>query len=359
MLMDEIVQLKAVDLFAGAGGLSLGLHIAGWNVIAAIEYDRQATITYKQNFPHTTVICSDICTVDLKQFQDIDLLAGGPPCQPFSVAGKQQAAKDARDMIPQFTRAVNEIKPRAFLMENVKGLVSTKHRSYALSAIHEFEKLGYSVYWVVLDAAMYGVPQHRERVFFVGLPKGKYFKFPSPTHGPGAPQPYVTAGQALNDVSQDEPNRAIVSYAKNPVLRPSPWAGMIINGKGRPINIDTPGPTIPATAGGNRTHIIDPDRVLFEYHRHLMNGGTPRSGRVEGVRRLNVRESARLQSFPDDFVFTGSKSTQYRQVGNAVPPLLAAAVASSVYKALKTTEDVQRMFFQNSLFDVIYATEQM
>jgi DNA (cytosine-5)-methyltransferase 1 len=91
--MDEIIQLRAMDLFAGAGGLSLGLHKAGWNVITAIEYDKQATITYKQNFPQTTVICSDICVVDLKQFQGIDLLAGGPPCQPFSVAGKQQAAK--------------------------------------------------------------------------------------------------------------------------------------------------------------------------------------------------------------------------------------------------------------------------
>jgi DNA (cytosine-5)-methyltransferase 1 len=261
-------------------------------------------------------------------------------------------------MIPQFIRAVNDIKPRAFLMENVKGLVSTKHRSYALSAIHELEQLGYSVYWVVLDAAMFGVPQHRERVFFVGLPKGMYFKFPSPTHGPGAPLPYVTASQALNGTPQDDPNRAIVSYAKNPVLRPSPWAGMIINGKGRPINMDAPSPTIPATAGGNRTHIIDPNRVLFEYHHYLMNGGTPRSGRVEDVRRLNIRESARLQSFPDSFVFTGPKSTQYRQVGNAVPPLLAAAVADSIYKALTSSEHAQNTFFQDSLFDVVYATER-
>src|SRR5690349_1960362 len=99
---------KAIDIFAGAGGLSLGLHMAGWNVEAAVEWDKDAASTYQRNFPSTRCICSDIELVDLKQFQDVDLLAGGPPCQPFSVAGKQQAAEDSRDMLPQFARAVKE-----------------------------------------------------------------------------------------------------------------------------------------------------------------------------------------------------------------------------------------------------------
>ncbi len=352
--MDERVQFRAIDIFAGAGGLSLGLHMAGWNIVAAIEYDKQAATTYKQNFPHTEVIHSDICTVDLRQFHSIDLLAGGPPCQPFSVAGKQQAAEDARDMIPQFIRAVNEIQPKAFLMENVKGLVSTKHRKYAMGVIHQLEQLGYSVYWAVLDASQYGVPQRRERVFFIGLPKGTPFRFPEPTHGSNVSVPFVTAREALKNVPKDDPNRAIVSYAKKPVLRPSPWAGMIINGKGRPINMDAPSPTIPATAGGNRTHIIDPEGVLFHYHRHLLSGGAPRSGRVEGVHRLGVRESARLQSFPDNFVFTGPKSRQYSQIGNAVPPLLARAVGYSLYKQfLANNDEIPVEITQRTLFEAV------
>src|SRR6266568_4389601 len=117
--MEESVQFRALDIFAGAGGLSLGLHMANWNVMAAIEVDKQAVTTYKRNFPDTPVIVSDVCTVDFKQFQGIDLLAGGPPCQPFSVAGKQKAAVDSRNMVPQFIRGVTETKPKAFLMENV------------------------------------------------------------------------------------------------------------------------------------------------------------------------------------------------------------------------------------------------
>src|SRR5579859_7858192 len=126
--MSDFVEPKAIDLFSGAGGLSLGLHMAGWNVVTALEIDPNAVATYKRNFPDTSVIKSDVTTIDFKQFQGIDLVAGGPPCQPFSVAGKQKAAADSRDMVPHFIRAVKEIQPKAFLMENVKGLVTPKHR---------------------------------------------------------------------------------------------------------------------------------------------------------------------------------------------------------------------------------------
>lgn len=322
---------NAIDLFAGAGGLSLGLHMAGWNVTTAIEIDRWSVATYKENFPSSNVICSDVGAVDFTQFQGIDLVAGGPPCQPFSVAGKQLSQADPRDMVPQFIRAVKEIRPLAFLMENVPGLQNAKHLYYSQSVFRQLKELDYSVYVDILDAASYGVPQHRQRIFFVGLPKGTRFTFPDKTYGPGTPRPYAASRLVLADVPEDEPNTAKVSYAKQPVLRPSPWAGMLVNGGGRPINLDAPSPTIPATAGGNRTHIVDPNGVLLEYHLYLMNGGKPRSGTVEGVRRLTLRESARLQSFPDSFVFQGRKTARYRQVGNAVPPLLAKAVGEAIY----------------------------
>jgi DNA (cytosine-5)-methyltransferase 1 len=315
--------------------------MAGWNVVTAIEVDAWAAATYRENFPSTDVICSDARAVDLRQFQGIDLVAGGPPCQPFSVAGKQLSQADPRDMVPEFIRAVKEIRPKAFLMENVPGLQTAKHLYYSQSVFRQLRALGYSVYVNILDAASYGVPQHRERVFFVGVPEGTKFAFPSATHGLDKPNQYIQACQALANVPADEPNTAIVTYAKKPILRPSPWAGMLVNGQGRPINLNQPSPTIPATAGGNRTPIIDPDGVLLEYHRYLMAGGKPRTGRVEGVRRLTVRESARLQSFPDSFVFKGCKTAQYRQVGNAIPPLLAKAVGEANYKALFPPECVQ------------------
>jgi DNA (cytosine-5)-methyltransferase 1 len=350
-------QPIAIDIFSGAGGLSTGLHMAGWNVVAALEIEENAAETYKKNFPSTNVMNTDVSKVDFKQFQGIDLLAGGPPCQPFSVAGKQQAAADSRDMVPQFIRAVKEAKPKAFLMENVRGLVTAKHRTYAMSALHQLEQLGYSVYWTVLDAASYGTPQHRERVMFVGLPKNTFFNFPRPIHGSSSPLPYITVQQALTNVPQDMPNNAIVTYAKKPVLRLSPWAGLYVNGQGRPLNMNAPSLTIPASAGGNRTHILDSEGTLLEYHRYLMNGGKPRSGTVEGVRRLTVRESARLQSFPDSYIFTGTKSRQYNQVGNAVPPLLAKAIGSAIQKALfatdsleNTEENTEPVFMQPTLF---------
>jgi DNA (cytosine-5)-methyltransferase 1 len=327
-------QPTAVDLFAGVGGLSQGLHMAGWNVIAAIEFDKWAANTYGANFPNTQVLNEDVRDVDYGVFSGVDLVAGGPPCQPFSVAGKQLAQDDPRDMLPTFLKVVRQLRPKAVLIENVAGLLTPKHRRYAENMANRLGELGYNVTIKVLDAANYGVPQHRTRVFFVGLPADVHFQFPRATHGPTTALPYVSVREALADVPVDHPNRAIVTYAKRPILRPSAFAGLLLNGKGRPLNLDQPSLTIPATAGGNRTHIIDECGVLRAYHHHLMDGGKPYTGEVGGVRRLTVRESARLQSFPDTFCFTGPRSKQYSQVGNAVPPLLAQAVGKAILQAV-------------------------
>jgi len=327
-------SLKFVDLFCGAGGLSLGLKRAGFSPMVALDRDPNATETYKFNFPWVPVITSDVRSVDWEQFRgQVDLVAGGPPCQPFSVAGDQKAATDSRDMLPEFVRAVRSLKPRAFLLENVAGLASARHKSYFLSKLRELAELDYEVDFNVLNAADFGVPQDRRRVIAIGLRRGKP-RFPSQTHGPNGLEPYKTAREALVDSPVDEPNRAIITYAKRPVLRRSPFAGMLVNGGGRPIDISRPSQTIPASAGGNRTHIVDRRRILFEYHQQLLDGGAPRTGIVKGVRRLTVKESARLQSFPDEFQFAGERSAQYRQVGNAVPPLLSEAVGRAIYQSL-------------------------
>ena len=183
------------------------------------------------------------------------------------------------------------------------------------------------------------MPQNRRRLFIVGLPPGINYDFPTPTHGT-AECPFATVRGALLDAPADEANTAKVVYAKNPVLRRSPFAGMLLNGKGRPLNLDAPSNTIPATAGGNRTHVLDPDGVLTAYHKGLLRGDAARTGLVPGCRRLTVRESARLQTFPDWFEIKGRKSQQYAQVGNAVPPMLAKVVAASIREALNSG-DVQ------------------
>jgi len=339
----------AVDLFAGAGGLSLGLHTAGWDVVAAIEWDTWASQTYHANFPGTPMF-ADVQNVDFRVFSGIDLIAGGPPCQPFSVAGKQLASDDPRDMVPQFVRAVHEAQPRAFLMENVPGLLTQRNFSYTKRVVAQLEDMGYTVRLKKVVASHYGVPQERERVFFIGVRDAVPFLFPEATHGPNTGKPFVSVAHALEHVPACEPNRAIVTYARNPILRPSPWAGMLVNGQGRPLNMDAPSLTIPATAGGNRTHIIDVQGILLAYHAELMNGKKPREGLVPGVRRLNVRESARLQSFPDSFTFMGTKTRQYMQIGNAIPPLLAGAITKALYHFLFADMRRDRAVNQQSFF---------
>ena len=331
---------KAIDLYAGAGGLSLGLKMAGWDVQVALEIDSDAINTHRANMPEVRHLCDDIRDVDFAEFSGIGLIAGGPPCQPFSVSGKQLGMNDLRDMVPQFVRAVKESRPTAFMMENVHGLTTAKFRPYLEDKVDELAALGYEVHWKVLNAADYGVPQNRLRLFIIGVPMGVRFAFPTPTHGPHSPNkmPYTSVRMALQDAPADTPNNAKVVYAKNPILRKSPHAGMLLNGKGRPLNLDGPSHTIPASAGGNRTHIVDLNGELRAYHEYLMAGGGPRVGEVPGCRRLTVRESARVQTFPDWFQFTGQRSRQYSQVGNAVPPLLAKAVGKTLRLALEESQ---------------------
>lgn len=331
------MTLTAVDLFSGAGGLSLGLRQAGWKVEAAVENDMQAMATHKANFAGVEHLCGDVRTVDFRAFGGIDLIAGGPPCQPFSVSGKRLGSTDQRDMVPEFVRAIREARPRAFLMENVPGLAMTRFDSYLLEQLSRLETLGYTVFKKVLLAADYGVAQNRRRLFLVGIrsdQKGRSFDFPTATHGPSTRRRYRTVAETLKGTPSDVANRAKVVFCKNPVLRRSPFAGMMFNGKGRPLDLEGLGHTVPASAGGNRTHIVDPHGLVREYHAHLLAGKKPRVGHMEGVRRLTVRESARLQSFPDHFDFLGRQSSRYSQVGNAVPPKLAEVVAQRISEVL-------------------------
>ncbi|MHB9146274.1 MAG: DNA cytosine methyltransferase [Symbiobacteriia bacterium] len=327
-----------IDLFSGAGGLSLGLESAGFTSLMAVEINKDACETYRSLFPRSNLFDGSIETVDFRLFEgQVDLVAGGPPCQPFSSGGKRLANKDTRDMLPQFLRAISEIKPPLFLMENVAGLTQAARRPYFAAFINELELLGYRVTWKVLNAADYGVPQKRLRLFIVGSRVGTFI-FPKPTHGPNGERPYVPAGSILRrDKAVGDPNASRVFYAKNPDLRPSPYDGHLFNGGGRPINLDVPSPTILASAGGNKTHFIDTLGEVPHYHAELVKSMPPRTGTLAGARRLTVYESALLQTFPPGARFAGPRSAQYKQIGNAVPPLLGRALGHALNEFLSAT----------------------
>lgn len=327
-------MFRTIDLFAGAGGLTIGFEQAGFRTVAAVELDPYAAATLTARHPCTEVVRKNILDVDLSVYRGLaDVVIGGPPCQPFSSGGLRAAHEDERDMLPAYLAALDSIRPEAFVMENVPGLATGERRNYLDRIVSEMSALGYEVDWQVLSAVDYGVPQKRRRLFVVGMHGGK-FVFPSPTHGGTTGRPYVTVREALPKERVGEPNRSVVTYARKPDIRPSPFDGLMFNGGGRPIDLDAPAHTILASAGGNKTHFFDTEGVVPSYHHHLMEGGEPRVGVVPGTSRLTVQESAILQTFPEDMVFHCPTSARYRQVGNAVPPRLACAVASALAEQL-------------------------
>lgn len=312
-------SLTALDLFCGAGGLSAGLHTAGFETVGAVEIDADAAMTYRKAFPHTKLHQADIRSVCFREWQGVDLIAGGPPCQPFSTGGLRKGKHDERDFLPDFVRSVSTIKPRAFLMENVPGLASfSEYLSATLAPlIGDYQISGPHV----VNAADYGVPQARRRMIIIGYREGGNFHLPDPNRVSRIP-----ARAVIGKMPVGEPNPSKIVYCKNPDLRPSPYHGQLFNGGGRPIDLDAPAPTILASAGGNKTHFIDCGGHVPVYHRYLRAGGVARVGELPEARRLTVRESAALQTFSSEFDFAGSRSSQYSQIGNAVPPRLAAAL---------------------------------
>jgi DNA (cytosine-5)-methyltransferase 1 len=315
-------MLTCIDLFAGAGGLSLGLSQAGIRPVAAVEIDRDACATYRETHPGVRLIEGDSRTVDYTEFEGVDIVAGGPPCQPFSTGGLRKGRSDGRDLLPEFVRAVVEAKSRVFLLENVPGLASGTHAAYLAEVLEPLRDLYRISGPLLINATDYGVPQKRRRVVIVGTREGE-FRLPSP-------RTRISAGEVLTPKPVGEPNNSLVVYAKTPDLRPNPYDGQLFNGGGRGVDLDGPAPTILASAGGNKTPFLDVGRHVPPYHRHLMRGGKPRVGTLPDARRLTVEECAALQGFPRGMAFQGSRSSQYTQVGNAVPPPLALAMGEAI-----------------------------
>lgn len=345
------------SLYSGAGGLDMGFTEAGFRPLFAIDIDAAAAATYSATYkrladrlPHLRdhehhCVAGDVDDhlIGLRGL-DADLVIGGPPCQGFSVAGKMDPTDPRSRHVWRFMDAVELVSPRGFVMENVKALAANRRWSELLGALRaKADELGYQTHLMVLNAAHYGVPQARERMFLVGLPPGSRFEVPPPTTADDPPTLRETLRRlpSWGAPGNDHLCTAKVTPARRPVMRRSPYAGMLFNGAGRPMQLDMPAPTLPASMGGNRTPIVDQQHLegaddcwVARYHAHLAHGGVPYASLPDRLRRLTVQEAAAVQGFPPDMEWRGPQSAIYRQIGNAVPPKLANAVAVAVGDAL-------------------------
>lgn len=308
-------SLSSVEICAGAGGQALGLERAGYEHSTVVELDAAACATLRTNRPAWKVQETDVRGLRGNDFRGIDLFAGGVPCPPFSIAGKQLGADDERDLFPTALRLVEEARPKVVLLENVPGLATARFGEYRRKVATRLDKLGYAVYWQVLNACHFGVPQLRPRFVLVAL-RGRgatRFAWPEPVGTP------LTVGETLSDL-----------------MAANGWRGAARWSEGaRGI-----GPTL---VGGSRKHggpDLGPTRAKEAWRRLGVNGlgiadEAPSSDFPDfGLPKLTVRMGARVQGFPDSWSFSGRKTAAWRQVGNAFPPPVAAAVGRCIADAV-------------------------
>jgi len=317
-------KIKVISLFSGSGGLDLGLLATGkFEVIFANDFNSQACETYKNNIGNH-VVCDDIS--NLKNLPNADIIVGGPPCQGFSTANPARSFDDPRNQLfKEYARIINEVQPKVFLMENVSGMVTMQKGKVFKLIKKELSECGYTLYDKLLNAKDYGVPQSRRRMIVIGVRKdiSRVFKFPEPTHNKDN---YYTVGQALfdNPILDTNPNHKIGKLTDLNLKRIEyiPEGGAMKN--------------CPPELQNNS----DLNRAMRRLHREkesptIVHNNCDHYYHPTENRRITIREMARLQGYADDYVFSGSKSEQSRQVGNSVPVGLAKAVAKSIYSFLK------------------------
>lgn len=350
-------DVRTVSVFSGAGGLDFGAIMAGANVVWANDMMKEACQTYRMNIGDH-IVCDDINETinELDEINDVSLVIGGPPCQGFSVAGKMDANDKRSQLIWTYLSVLAILKPYAFVMENVKALGTLqKWESTRNLLIHSMRDLGYSVNFMVLNAKDFDVPQARERIFIIGF-RGNPELVPDLNK---MMEPYRKPARALREIlltldragtgNNQDVCRAKITLARHPVLRRTPYAGMIFNGLGRPLRLDGYSSTLPASMGGNKTPIIDENELynrampwVETYFRELLSN--PLAFETTDVpsflRRITVSEAALIQTFPKEYQFQGSQSMKYTQIGNAVPCNLAKAVVQMVIDVLKKKKDI-------------------
>jgi DNA (cytosine-5)-methyltransferase 1 len=361
----RIRPLTVVDLFAGAGGLSLGFsRDPRFEVVAAVEGAGDMAAAYRANHPTVKVYEEDVREFRAAKVKEdlgitaIDTMMGGPPCQSYSTIGRRSCYDPRGQLVEEYFRLVSEFRPALFLLENVRGLLTMDRGRLFMNLCDRCESLGYWLRRKVLNAADYGVPQVRERVLLVGTTLGHAFRFPRPTHcergdGTTGLLPYFTLGDAIGDLPAIESGERAHDYASDPQ---NEYQAAMREGARRLMDHRAPrhGAKLVAVLaslpeGGSAREMTDAPEWVGEvrsYHNTYCrlwwgrpcttitsNFGTPSSSRCVhplAARGLTLREAARIQSFPDDYVFVGSRGSKCLQVANAVPPLLAAALASAV-----------------------------
>ncbi|MCC7247659.1 MAG: DNA cytosine methyltransferase [Lysobacter sp.] len=384
-------KLTAIDLFSGAGGISVGLEAEGYDVLLANDINPAAAKTHERNFPSTPFVCGDIRTLSNETTRkltklrsgELDLLIGGPPCQGFSIIGARESADPRNVLFREFLRIASELKPRCLVIENVPGL-ATLDGGVVLNAILDgYRALGYSVGFAELLAAQYGVPQMRWRMVFIGfrsdlgIPTG--MGFPKPSHGragigdlvpnctisPEEMDGFLTARDAIGDLPPVEAGGERSKYTSSPAslyqkdmrsglrdelfnhyapkLSEQNLERLAALGYGQDWR-DLPVELLPESMkrAKRKDHTRRFSRMTWEgVPRSIITRfRDPKSGEYthpEQNRTISIREAARIQSFPDRFVFEGTHSEQYDQVGNAVPPRLAAAIGREVRNVLDGT----------------------
>ena len=337
-----------IDLFCGCGGLSKGFEMAGFNTVLAIDFWKDAVETFNNNHKNKVAICDDVSKIsndfldDFTKKNKITGIVGGPPCQGYSTVGKRDINDDRNYLYLQYCRIVEKVKPEFFVLENVKGLLTLNNGKFKEDIVERFTKLGYIVDYKILNSADYGVPQNRNRVFFVGI-KNKKFKFPKEK------LKKVTTYEAISDLTSYEDKyttSAQTSYQKN-------MRGNNKQLKNNEFTVHTE-KTIDVISkipdGGKITDLPKEFWEIRKYNKAFQRLNSKLQSNTIDTGHRNyfhysenriptVRESARIQSFPDNFIFYGSRTSQYKQVGNAVPPLLANAIAIEIMKQIGGDED--------------------
>lgn len=366
-----------IDLFCGAGGLSYGLELAGFNTIAAVDFDKNATTTFKENHPDSVVITEDISKLDtstltkLLDGQELDLLAGGPSCQGYSTHGKRDQNDPRNFLFEHYLRIAETLRPKWILIENVQGLLTYNNGYFKKVILSKLESMGYHAEARVLNTADYGVPQLRKRIFFIATRTNQKITFPAATHSGDAKSgliPYLTVGEALEDLPPG------FSSELNYVCGAKTSFQKYLRGKSKALNLHTARPlsdqansiakyvkegyglrSVPneflpdrfkkmRTIGNgelrkdcttlyHRLSRYKPSYTITTNFRNIASG--PFLHPTED-RSITPREAARLMTFPDDYVFSGTGIP--RQIGNAVPPLMAKAVGEHLLTLLKGSE---------------------
>ncbi|MGI9282531.1 MAG: DNA cytosine methyltransferase [Endozoicomonas sp.] len=328
----------AIEMCAGAGGQALGLHEAGFQHAALIEIDHHACETLRLNNRQLSLGWGDIIEADLKEFAKssadfagrVDLVAGGVPCPPFSKAGQQLGHEDERDLFPTAIQVVKKVKPRAVMLENVPGLFEEKFRWYRDKISAELAAMGYKSEWKLHQASDYGVPQLRPRVILVAMPQEdfQHFTWPKP----------ITDTATVGDVLYDLISEGGWEGADTWREKANRIAPTLVGGSKKHGGPDL-GPTRAKRQwrelGVNAHRLANDDEIPGEGFKGAMKrDGSIQEG-CENMPLLNVRMTARIQGFPDDWSFYGSKTHAYRQVGNAFPPPVAKAIGLQIIKALR------------------------